>query len=209
MSPLEDLPKEAGLAASLFVRTGISRAVIARVEGSNPLRYELPIGKRLPLHVGAGKVLAARPPERSGAACHDVTPFVTAGRRNTTAASLKAGDRHHPCCRVRGLRGGRARPRRTRGGSAGPRQHGRNRRHTSRRPEPRRHCQATAITTVTSTVRNAAEAVSRRLSPSCSREESVRFRVAVGPGVVDCRAAESTSFAPSSGASTELGAIGP
>jgi DNA-binding IclR family transcriptional regulator len=62
MSPLEDLPREAGLAASLFVRTGISRAVIARVEGSNPLRYELPIGNRLPLHVGAGKVLAAHLP---------------------------------------------------------------------------------------------------------------------------------------------------
>jgi IclR family acetate operon transcriptional repressor len=33
--------------------------VVARVEGKNPLRYVLPIGQRLPLHLGAGKALAA------------------------------------------------------------------------------------------------------------------------------------------------------
>lgn len=56
---LQELATATGLTASLFVRSGWSRAVIARVEGRHPLRYELPIGERLPLHVGAGKVLAA------------------------------------------------------------------------------------------------------------------------------------------------------
>lgn len=56
---LQQLATATGLTASVFVRAGDSRAVVARVEGKNPLRYVLPIGQRLPLHVGAGKVLAA------------------------------------------------------------------------------------------------------------------------------------------------------
>lgn len=56
---LQELAAATELTASLFVRVGWSRAVIVRVEGSRPLRYQLPIGERLPLHLGAGKVLAA------------------------------------------------------------------------------------------------------------------------------------------------------
>lgn len=56
---LQQLASATGLTASVFVRAGNSRAVIARIEGSDPLRYVLPIGERLPLHLGAGKVLAA------------------------------------------------------------------------------------------------------------------------------------------------------
>ncbi len=56
---LQELAATTNLTASVFVRTGLSRAVVARVEGGNPMRYELPVGQRLPLHVGAGKVLAA------------------------------------------------------------------------------------------------------------------------------------------------------
>jgi DNA-binding IclR family transcriptional regulator len=56
---LQQLAETTGLTASLHVRSGTERVVVARVEGSNPLRYELPIGRRLPLHLGAGKVLAA------------------------------------------------------------------------------------------------------------------------------------------------------
>lgn len=56
---LQQLASATGLTASVFVRAGKSRAVIARVEGDDPLRYVLPIGERLPLHLGAGKVLAA------------------------------------------------------------------------------------------------------------------------------------------------------
>lgn len=56
---LQQLASATGLTASVFVRCGHSRAVIARVEGNDPLRYVLPIGERLPLHLGAGKVIAA------------------------------------------------------------------------------------------------------------------------------------------------------
>ncbi len=44
---------------SLFVRLGFSRVIVQRVEGKHPLRYVLPVGQRLPLHLGAGKILAA------------------------------------------------------------------------------------------------------------------------------------------------------
>jgi IclR family acetate operon transcriptional repressor len=56
---LQDLAAETGLTASLFKRIKWARIVLARVDGARPLRYELPIGQRLPLHLGAGKVLAA------------------------------------------------------------------------------------------------------------------------------------------------------
>jgi len=56
---LQDLAAETGLTASLFRRVGWSRVVLARVEGNRPLRYELPVGERLPLHLGAGKAIAA------------------------------------------------------------------------------------------------------------------------------------------------------
>jgi len=49
--------------ASLFVRLGFHRVVVQRVEGVHPLRYTMPIGERLPLHLGAGKILAAAMPE--------------------------------------------------------------------------------------------------------------------------------------------------
>lgn len=56
---LQQLAAATELTASVFVRAGDSRAVVARVEGKDPLRYVLPIGQRLPLHLGAGKILAA------------------------------------------------------------------------------------------------------------------------------------------------------
>jgi DNA-binding IclR family transcriptional regulator len=59
---LQDLAAETGLTASLFRRVGWSRLILARVDGARPLRYELPIGERLPLHLGAGKALAAQLP---------------------------------------------------------------------------------------------------------------------------------------------------
>lgn len=87
---LQDLASETGLASSVFVRTGLHRAVIARVEGSNPLRYELPVGERLPLHLGAGKVLAAAlGPDELEQLIDDVTPFHTAGGREVTAEQLR------------------------------------------------------------------------------------------------------------------------
>lgn len=55
---LQELADATGLTSSLYVRSGTSRVVVARVEGDHPLRYALPIGERLPLHLGAGRVLA-------------------------------------------------------------------------------------------------------------------------------------------------------
>lgn len=60
MQELADVSEET---VSLFVRLGFSRVAVQRVEGLRPLRYTLPIGQRLPLHVGIGKVLAAGMPE--------------------------------------------------------------------------------------------------------------------------------------------------
>ncbi|NJC23702.1 IclR family acetate operon transcriptional repressor [Arthrobacter pigmenti] len=56
---LQELATATGLTASLYVKSGKSRVVVARVEGEHPLRYALPIGERLPLHLGAGRVLAS------------------------------------------------------------------------------------------------------------------------------------------------------
>ena len=56
---LQELAAATGLTASLFVRLGFHRVVVARVQGEQPLRYVLPIGDRLPLHLGPGRVLAA------------------------------------------------------------------------------------------------------------------------------------------------------
>jgi IclR family acetate operon transcriptional repressor len=56
---LQDLAVATDETASLFVRLGYYRVVVHRVEGKHPLRYILPIGQRLPLHAGVGKVLAA------------------------------------------------------------------------------------------------------------------------------------------------------
>lgn len=60
---LQELAQASEETASLFVRLGFQRVVVQRVEGKHPLRYILPIGQRLPLHLGVGKVLAAAMPE--------------------------------------------------------------------------------------------------------------------------------------------------
>ena len=61
---LQELAQATEETASLFVRLGFHRVVVQRIEGLRPLRYEVPIGQRLPLHLGIGKVLAAAmPPE--------------------------------------------------------------------------------------------------------------------------------------------------
>lgn len=60
---LQELAQTREETASLFVRLGFKRVLVARIEGLRPLRFVLPIGERLPIHVGAGKVLAAAMPE--------------------------------------------------------------------------------------------------------------------------------------------------
>ena len=57
---LLQLATQSQLTASLYSRLGYDRILIARVDGTNPLRYDLPLGKRLPLTRGAaGKILIA------------------------------------------------------------------------------------------------------------------------------------------------------
>ena len=60
---LQELAQASEETASIFVRLGFQRVVVQRVEGKHPLRYILPIGQRLPLHLGVGKVLAAAMPK--------------------------------------------------------------------------------------------------------------------------------------------------
>jgi DNA-binding IclR family transcriptional regulator len=56
---LQELAETSGETTSLFVRLGFKRVLVQRIEGLHPMRFVLPLGERLPLHVGAGKVLAA------------------------------------------------------------------------------------------------------------------------------------------------------
>lgn len=60
---LQELAQTSEETASLFLRLGFHRVVVQRVDGRHPLRYVLPPGQLLPLHVGMGKVLAAGMPE--------------------------------------------------------------------------------------------------------------------------------------------------
>jgi IclR family acetate operon transcriptional repressor len=57
---LQQLAVQTQLTASVYSRLGFERILIARVDGENHLRYDLPLGKRLPLTIGAaGRVLLA------------------------------------------------------------------------------------------------------------------------------------------------------
>lgn len=56
---LHELSTTSGLTASLSVRVGWSQVLLVRVEGAQPLRYQLPVGEQLPLHLGGARVLAA------------------------------------------------------------------------------------------------------------------------------------------------------
>lgn len=56
---LTELSATTRLTSSVFVRSGDERILIARVSGADPLRYQFPIGRRVPLDVGGGKVLLA------------------------------------------------------------------------------------------------------------------------------------------------------
>lgn len=61
---LQELAVSTEETVTMYVRLGFSRVVVQRIEGRHPLRFVLPIGHRLPLHIGSGKVLAAlMPPE--------------------------------------------------------------------------------------------------------------------------------------------------
>ncbi|OZE96708.1 IclR family transcriptional regulator [Rhodococcus sp. 15-1154-1] len=66
---LQQLAANTGFTASIYVRVEHSRVLIARVESDHPLSYVLPVGERLPLHLGgAGKTILA---EMSGSEIDD------------------------------------------------------------------------------------------------------------------------------------------
>lgn len=56
---LQSLTHTTGLTSSVYVRTGETRVLTCRVEAPHPMRYQLPIGHRLELTRGGGKVLLA------------------------------------------------------------------------------------------------------------------------------------------------------
>jgi IclR family transcriptional regulator, acetate operon repressor len=60
---LQELAATTGLTTSLYVRTGDERILAVRVDGRDPLRYQLPLGRRLPLDVGAGRTILAHLPD--------------------------------------------------------------------------------------------------------------------------------------------------
>jgi IclR family acetate operon transcriptional repressor len=87
---LQELAATTGLTSTLYVRVGLSRVLIARVEGLNPLRYQLPIGEKLPLHLGAGKSLAAwLPEEELGTYLDSVAPFTRISGERVSADDLR------------------------------------------------------------------------------------------------------------------------
>lgn len=59
MPILQELAQTSGLTSAMSVRIGFYHVLVARVDGANPLRYQPPVGERMPLHVGAGRVFAA------------------------------------------------------------------------------------------------------------------------------------------------------
>lgn len=59
---LQQLADTTKLTSSMYVRTGDERILAVRVDGAHPLRYQLPLGRRLALHLGAGKPILANLP---------------------------------------------------------------------------------------------------------------------------------------------------
>lgn len=92
---LQELAQTSEETASLYVRLRFKRILVQRVEGLHPLRFILPIGERLPLHVGAGKVLAAAmsPGELQQMLDELGEMYLSSGERLTRKALLAELDR--------------------------------------------------------------------------------------------------------------------
>ncbi|HEY5320508.1 MAG TPA: IclR family transcriptional regulator [Galbitalea sp.] len=59
---LQELALTSGLTASMSIRVGFFQVLLLRFQGAQPLRYQLPVGEQLPLHLGGARVLAAAMP---------------------------------------------------------------------------------------------------------------------------------------------------
>ncbi|MCJ1709692.1 IclR family transcriptional regulator [Clavibacter michiganensis subsp. phaseoli] len=87
---LQQLADSTRLTASLYVRIGEERILTVRVDGEDPLRYQLPLGRRLPLHVGAGKnILAAFPEEERERVLAGLGSTDTAGGASVSVDALR------------------------------------------------------------------------------------------------------------------------
>lgn len=99
---MQALSAECGLTSSLYVPVGSTRVLVARVEGSNPLRYTLPVGERLPLHVGAaGKAILAALDEPRRQELLDAVPDVR--HADGTVLDIEAFRAELAEVRVRGM----------------------------------------------------------------------------------------------------------
>lgn len=89
---LQQLATNTGFTASVYVRVERSRVLIARVESEHPLSYVLPVGERLPLHLGgAGRIfLADMSPDEREAALGDIVTVRLADGGSLTRAQLEA-----------------------------------------------------------------------------------------------------------------------
>lgn len=56
---LQELSASTEFTSSLAIRAGFFEVILERVEGARPLRYQLPIGEKLPLQLGGARILAA------------------------------------------------------------------------------------------------------------------------------------------------------
>ena len=86
---LQQLAGSTGLTASLYARIGDSRILTVPAPTAGPLR-QLPLGRRLPLHVGAGKnILAALPEDERDRILEGLGDTDTAAGERITARELR------------------------------------------------------------------------------------------------------------------------
>lgn len=87
---LRDLAEATRLTASVSVRVALHRVMVARIDGPTPLRYQLPVGERLPIHTGVGRVFATwLGPDELGQLIEQVVPFKLADGRPVDEAAFR------------------------------------------------------------------------------------------------------------------------
>lgn len=86
---LERLARSTGLTASLYVRHGSERILVARVEGEHGLPYRLQLGKLMPLTRGAGKILLAAEDDAGVEAVLDDARAIGYEPESTTADEIR------------------------------------------------------------------------------------------------------------------------
>lgn len=62
---MQSLTRQTGLTSTLHLLSGLERLLSVRVDGFEPMQYQQPIGRWLPLFIGSGKTIAAfMPPQQ-------------------------------------------------------------------------------------------------------------------------------------------------